>query len=95
MYNGDSTEVQQTGHMDLVEGDDGWWAVFLAVRGHRDGQKGWSQLGRESFMAPVDWSEDWPVVNNKQRIGVYGERNASLKGTKVVHDVGFKPSDSE
>ena len=95
LYNGDSREIQQTGHMDLVQGDDGWWAVFLGTRGSRYEEGGWSQLGRESFLAPVEWSGEWPVVNDKGRIYVYGEQNASMKGKTICHDVGFKPSEGE
>ncbi|MEJ2354837.1 MAG: glycoside hydrolase family 43 protein, partial [candidate division WOR-3 bacterium] len=49
------------GHGDLVETQDGWWIVFLGIRpqgGH------YNHLGREMFLAPVQWNEEgWPVVN--------------------------------
>ncbi len=52
--------INCTGHADLVQGNEGdWWMVLLGVR---DG-KGKSPMGRETFLAPVDWSGDWPVVN--------------------------------
>jgi xylan 1,4-beta-xylosidase len=56
------TPVQGTGHADLVEDGRGkWWMVFLAFRpvgGY------WHHLGRETFLAPVEWDEQgWPVVN--------------------------------
>ena len=53
--------VQNTGHGDLIEGPGGkWWMVHLAVRSVGR----YHHLGRETFLAAVDWDEDgWPVVN--------------------------------
>ncbi len=54
--------VQNTGHADLVQAPDGsWWMVLLGVR-PRGGSPGWHVLGRETFLARVDWVDDWPVV---------------------------------
>jgi len=53
--------IQATGHADLVETPDGLWMVCLGIR-PQGGQ--FHHLGRETFLAPVAWSEDgWPVVN--------------------------------
>ncbi|MEY7848506.1 glycoside hydrolase family 43 protein [Natrarchaeobius sp. A-rgal3] len=55
--------IQATGHGDLVEARDGsWWMVFLGIRKH-GGHPGWHHLGRETFLAPVEWVDGWPVVN--------------------------------
>ena len=52
--------IQGTGHADLVEAPDGkWWLVCLAFRP----QGGLHILGRETFLAPVEWKDGWPVVN--------------------------------
>ncbi|KAB2569079.1 Non-reducing end alpha-L-arabinofuranosidase BoGH43B [Lasiodiplodia theobromae] len=59
-----SLPVLSTGHADLVEGADGrWWAVFLATRPqHPRNASGVSQLGRETFLCPVEWDADgWPT----------------------------------
>lgn len=54
--------IQNTGHADLVQGPDGsWWMVLLGVR-PRGGTPGWHVLGRETFLAPVEWVDGWPVV---------------------------------
>ncbi|MFI6876853.1 glycoside hydrolase family 43 protein [Streptomyces sp. NPDC050400] len=54
--------VQNTGHADLVQAPDGsWWLVLLGVR-PGGGTPGWHVLGRETFLAPVTWEDDWPVV---------------------------------
>ena len=50
-----------TGHADLEIGPDGkWWATFLGVRPyHRD----FSPMGRETFLLPVEWTDDgWPSI---------------------------------
>lgn len=52
--------IVAAGHADLVETPGGeWWAVLLAMRpygGH------FSNLGRETFLAPVRWEDGWPVA---------------------------------
>lgn len=80
VYNGDHPHIQNTGHMDLIEGDDGKWiSVFLGVRpvfeaksvGGAMGMP--THLGRESFMGTVEWVDGWPVVNNRKPIELVGE----------------------
>ncbi|MFE6197826.1 glycoside hydrolase family 43 protein [Streptomyces sp. NPDC057838] len=61
-HRGTDHPVQNTGHADLVQGPDGsWWMVLLGVRPH-GGTPGWHVLGRETFLAPVTWSDGWPLV---------------------------------
>lgn len=58
--------VQHTGHADLVELADGRWAmVYLGVR-PRGAFPGFHVNGRETFLAAVDWRDDWPVVVEDQ-----------------------------
>jgi len=54
--------IQNVGHAELFEDQQGnWWSVFLGVRPVR-GE--YSILGRETFLAPVRWSEDgWPLID--------------------------------
>ena len=61
-----SSPVQCTGHGDLVQAPDlSWWMVFLGTRP----QKGFTVLGRETFLAPVGWTPDgWPVVNGDHHV---------------------------
>ena len=59
---GQSMQIQGTGHGDLVQAADGsWWMVFLAYRNFGGS---YHHLGRETYLAPVEWKEgEWPVVN--------------------------------
>ncbi|RAW02580.1 glycoside hydrolase family 43 protein [Pseudochryseolinea flava] len=44
------------GHADLIQSKDGsWWSVFLACRPI---ENRFENLGRETFLMPVTWSED-------------------------------------
>lgn len=49
------------GHADLVDTPNGeWWLVLLAMRPYG----GYTyNLGRETFLAPVRWEDDWPIVS--------------------------------
>ncbi len=54
--------ITSTGHADFFSDAAGdWWAVFLAIR---YAEHGFHPLGRETCLAPVEWTADgWPVVN--------------------------------
>ena len=58
----ENNQIQATGHGDFVEAPDGsWWVVFLAFRRYGGD---YHHLGRETFLAPVQWDKGaWPVVN--------------------------------
>lgn len=62
-------DIHATGHADLIEDHHGnWWVVFLGIR---YGEHGWHHLGRETFLAPVEWdAEGWPVVNGGRPVGL-------------------------
>ena len=48
--------VTCTGHADLIQTPEGeWWGVFLGCRPLKGG---FENLGRETFLMPVRWSED-------------------------------------
>lgn len=56
--------VTCAGHADLVQTKEGdWWGVFLACRPVKDDME---NLGRETFMMPVKWTEDgWPYMTRE------------------------------
>ncbi|KAE9389908.1 hypothetical protein BT96DRAFT_1002778 [Gymnopus androsaceus JB14] len=57
-----SLPVQYTGHSDIVQAPDGeWWGVALGVRPQTTGDYNHIQLGRETFLFPVTWEDEWPT----------------------------------
>lgn len=61
--------ITSAGHADLVEGPNGqWYAVFLAVRPY-DGD--YYNTGRETFLAPVTWKDEWPIINPNDKLIPY------------------------
>ena len=52
--------VTSTGHAEFIELKDGsWWSVFLGTRPYRGNQY---NLGRETFLLPMQWQNGWPTV---------------------------------
>ena len=52
--------IKYVGHADLVETVNGeWYMVMLAVRP----LESYTTMGRETFLAKVEWQNGWPVVN--------------------------------
>ena len=64
---GQTNPIQGTGHGDFVQAEDGsWWIVFL---GYRNFGGSYHHIGRETYLAPVEWKEgEWPVVNGGQPV---------------------------
>ncbi|MCE7041659.1 glycoside hydrolase family 43 protein [Dyadobacter sp. CY312] len=53
--------VTSAGHAQFVEGPDGkTYAIFLAVRPY---EGDYYNTGRETFITPVEWKNDWPIIN--------------------------------
>ncbi len=53
--------ITSAGHAELVDGpDEKTYAVFLAVRPY---EGDYYNTGRETFIAPVKWENDWPIIN--------------------------------
>jgi alpha-N-arabinofuranosidase len=52
--------VTCTGHADLVQTQNGeWFAVFLGCQPY---QGGFYNTGRQTFMLPVKWENEWPSI---------------------------------
>ncbi|AKD53825.1 glycoside hydrolase family 43 protein [Spirosoma radiotolerans] len=61
--------ITSAGHAQFVEGPDGkWYAVFLAVRPY---EGDYYNTGRETFIAPVEWKNDWPIVDPANKVIQY------------------------
>lgn len=53
--------ITSAGHAQFVEGPDGkTYAIFLAVRPY---EGDFYNTGRETFIAPVAWKDEWPIIN--------------------------------
>jgi xylan 1,4-beta-xylosidase len=65
--------ITSTGHADFIETPTGdWWAVFLGCRPYHPFEEGHYNTGRETFLAPVEWQDGWPVINpNHERVQYY------------------------
>ncbi|MDE6271118.1 MAG: glycoside hydrolase family 43 protein [Muribaculaceae bacterium] len=71
--------VTCAGHADLIQTAEGdWWAVFLACRPNA---AGYENLGRETFMLPVEWTADgWPIITrDKELVAPKGTRAAAVR----------------
>ncbi len=68
---GQGNVIQGVGHADLVKAPNGsWWAVFLGFRVTQP-YSYYHILGRETFLAPVDWPKNgWPQVNGNGIINI-------------------------
>ncbi len=55
--------IRATGHADLIYTGEHWFAVFLGVRTY--GYDDTHNLGRETFLCPVSWTDDgFPVFGD-------------------------------
>lgn len=79
-------EIYCTGHADMIEDHNGnWWMVCLAIRPCQEKKDRvlLHNLGRETFLTPVVWTEDgWPVVGEKGLISP--EMDGPLPGESPV-----------
>lgn len=80
--------VTNAGHADLVQMKDGsWWSVFLASRPYEGNRY---NTGRETFLLPVTWKNDWPVILDHGLSIPY-----TLTGPHAMANSPAAPGDSE
>jgi xylan 1,4-beta-xylosidase len=76
--------VTTTGHADLVETPEGkWFAVFLGCRPY---EGDYYNTGRETFMLPVTWKDDWPMILEEKETVPYQVQVPFPKITKKVNN---------
>ncbi|MBE2215570.1 MAG: glycoside hydrolase family 43 protein [Opitutaceae bacterium] len=88
--------VTCVGHADLEMGPDGrWWATFLGVRPY---EGNFSPMGRETFLLPVEWTDDgWPTILPPSKrvplkgatpggVSVVANPSLPLRGSFAWHD---------
>ncbi|WMJ89056.1 glycoside hydrolase family 43 protein [Anaerocolumna sp. MB42-C2] len=77
-------EIYSTGHADIMQDHNGnWWLVCLGIRPcqEKPDRVLLHNLGRETFLTPVTWTEDgWPVVGEKGLISL--EMDGPLPGSE-------------
>lgn len=78
-------DIACTGHADMVEDHNGnWWLVCLGIRvcSYEGRNVRLHNLGRETFLAPVHWTEEgWPVIGDQGRLALSME--GPLPGSEV------------
>jgi xylan 1,4-beta-xylosidase len=80
--------ITSAGHAQFVDGPDGkTYAIFLAVRPY---EGNFYNTGRETFIAPVEWKDDWPIINpgNKQIKYEYTINYKEVKQTEALPQAG-------
>lgn len=71
--------VTSTGHAQFLDGPDGkTYAIFLAVRPY---EGDYYNTGRETFIAPVEWKDEWPIINPNSKEVLYSY-SANIKEQK-------------
>jgi xylan 1,4-beta-xylosidase len=72
---GQQAAVQAVGHADWLQTQSGeWWMLVLATRPLLSPQHGVHDLlGRETFLLPLHWENDWPVCGPE--LGSSNDRN--------------------
>lgn len=75
--------VTCAGHADIVKTPEGdWWGVFLAVRPVANDKE---NLGRETFLMPVKWTEDgWPYFLREGELVPFVVSKPGVKREKCV-----------
>ncbi len=76
--------VTCAGHADIIKDENGnWWGVFLACRPVEANKE---NLGRETFMLPVTWTEDgWPVfIGHDEAVALIVDKDGVERGSDVT-----------
>lgn len=79
--------IQAVGHADVLEDQNGnWWAVCLGIRVFADVLL--HNLGRETFLVPVQWESGWPIAGDGGKIDFLME--GPLPGTEEIQGLLMK-----
>ena len=82
-----NSEISVVGHADILETQNGeWWMVLLGVRPYQGSH---FNLGRETFLVPIQWMEDgWPLLATENGLVNERERLPQLS----VHRLPLAPT---
>ena len=86
--------IDNVGHADLVELEDGsWYAVALASRIINGQHK---NLGRETYIVPVTWERGWPLFSPESgKVDWTYPAPQSLPWTMYPAEIGFDDFDKD
>ena len=86
--------IDNVGHADLVELEDGsWYAVALASRIINGQHK---NLGRETYIVPVTWERGWPLFSPESgKVDWTYPAPQSLPWTMYPPEIGFDDFDKD
>lgn len=83
--------ITSAGHASFVTTPTGdWWAVFLATRPYSDD---FYNTGRETFMLPVHWNDEWPQILSPGKVIPAVDKRPDLSphsGTSVPTSGSFR-----
>lgn len=84
--------VTCAGHADLIQAKEGdWWAVFLACRPI---DNKFENLGRETFLMPVRWSDDgFPYITQGNEVVPMIERREGVQRDSTMTFGNFAVTD--
>lgn len=84
--------VTCAGHADLIQTKEGdWWAVFLACRPI---DNRFENLGRETFLMPVRWSEDgFPYITSDEETVPMIQKRPGVKRSEETTFGNFEETD--
>jgi alpha-N-arabinofuranosidase len=78
--------IINAGHADIIEAPDGsWWAVFLASRAYGGMHY---NTGRETFLLPVTWRDEWPIILPEGEAIPYVVRTLAQQSSAAVPTTG-------
>jgi alpha-N-arabinofuranosidase len=76
--------IQGVGHADLFcDPQNNWWIVCLAYRQVAPFQQ-FHHLGREVFLAPVTWQNNWPVINQHEGLSLEMVTNRKMAKQNLI-----------
>ncbi|MBS4455359.1 family 43 glycosylhydrolase [Tuanshanicoccus lijuaniae] len=83
--------LQNIGHADLFQDcHQNWWLTCLGTRPATVGFVNFTNIGRETLLYPVNWTDDWPVIYNGIPEEIVSLENFS-KHAKVLGEQKIEP----
>ncbi|SFM42164.1 glycoside hydrolase family 43 protein [Salibacterium qingdaonense] len=86
-------DITNVGHADIIETQNGeWWMVCLASRPYGGEYR---NLGRETFLVPFIWEDEWPLVNPGRGVIEQEMKRPDLPDTPVEGEASLDHFDTD